>query len=118
MAPLKASLEIFEEAGLEALRAKSVSLTSCLEASLASLGGACELITPRDPAARGCQLSLRFASRAREVHQALAERGVVADFREPDLIRVAPVPLYNRFEEVLRFSRILAGIVGPSAPVA
>jgi kynureninase len=116
LAPLKASLQIFEEAGMEALRAKSVSLTACLEASLASLGEACELITPRDPAARGCQLSLRFAHRAREVHRALAERGVVADFREPDLIRVAPVPLYNRFEEVLRFSRILAGIVAPSSP--
>jgi kynureninase len=111
MAPLKASLAIFDEAGLEALRVKSVLLTGYLEYLLDHIEPRpCEVITPRDPSARGCQLSLRAGRKTREIQKALEKKGVVTDFREPDVIRAAPVPLYNSFHEVWRFSRILAEI--------
>jgi len=111
MAPLKAALAIFDEAGPEALRRKSAALTGYLEYLVDRLEPRlCEVITPRDPSARGCQLSLRAGGKAREIRNALEKKGVLTDFREPDVIRVAPVPLYNRFHEVWRFSRILAEI--------
>ena len=110
-APLIASLAIFQEAGIERLRAKSIALTGFLEALLQPLRDAVQSITPSDPGARGCQLSLRIASgsaRGRRVFDWLARHGVVCDWREPDIIRVAPVPLYNSFEDVFRFSERLA----------
>jgi len=67
---------------------------------------------PREPAHRGCQLSLRVRDRARELFRALEAEGVVGDFRDPDVIRVAPVPLYNTFHEVWRFAAILSRLVG------
>ena len=84
MAPLAASLAIFDEVGMPALRSRSVALTGYLADRLDGLG--VEVITPRDPAARGAQLSLRFesATRAEAVLAGLAARGVVADFRAPD----------------------------------
>lgn len=110
LAPLRASLEVFDEAGMEALRAKSLELTGYLEGWLGhAAGGRIELLTPRDPAARGCQLSLRAAERPRELFEALRRRGVTADFREPDVVRVAPVPLYNSFHDVWRFGQALLG---------
>ena len=90
---------------MPALRARSVALTGYLERLLDDLP--VEVITPRDPAARGAQLSLRFAD-AEAVLASLAARGVVADYRAPDLVRVAPIPLYNTFHEAWRFTRILA----------
>jgi kynureninase len=111
MAPLRASLEMFDEAGMEALRAKSLKLTGYLEGLLGLVPGApFELITPRDGASRGCQLSLRVKDRAQERLAALEAAGFVGDFRPPDVIRVAPVPLYNTFHEVWRFARILASV--------
>jgi kynureninase len=108
MAPLRVSLDLFDEAGIERLRAKSLALTGYLEHLLDRLpGGRVEIITPRDPAARGCQLSLRVPDGGRDLFSALEKEGVVADFREPDVIRVAPVPLYNTFHEVWRFAEIL-----------
>lgn len=110
-APLLASLDLFQQARIERLREKSVALTGFLEALLRPLEPSVQLITPRDPAARGCQLSVRVAGpdkRGRRVLDRLGELGVVCDWREPDVIRVAPVPLYNRFEEVFRFSELLA----------
>jgi len=108
MAPLKAALAIFDEAGPEALRRKSMVLTGYLEYLVDRLEPRLyEVITPRDPPARGCQLSLRAGGKAREIQKALEKKGVITDFREPDVIRVAPVPLYNQFHEVWRFSRIL-----------
>jgi len=71
-----------------------------------------EILTPRATAERGCQLSLRVRRRPRETLQALADEGVVCDFRPPDVIRVAPVPLYNTFHEVWRFAGILGRIAG------
>jgi kynureninase len=109
-APLIASLAIFQEAGVEPLRAKSVDLTGYLEFLLAGLGSAVSLISPRVPAARGAQLSFRIAGEGRgaQVFAWLGEHGVVCDWREPDVIRAAPVPLYNSFEDVFRFAERLA----------
>ncbi len=109
-APLLASLDLFREAGIGRLREKSRALTGFLEQLLAPLASAVEVITPRDADRRGCQLSLRVIGadrRGRRVLDRLEELGVVCDWREPDVIRVAPVPLYNRFEEVFDFSERL-----------
>lgn len=113
-APLLASLELFQQAGIERLREKSIALTSFLELLLRPLEPSVELITPRAPESRGCQLSLRIpgaGSRGRRVLDRLSELGVVCDWREPDVIRVAPVPLYNRFEDVLTFGERLAQVL-------
>ncbi len=101
MAPLLASLRIFDEVGMTALRDKSRVLTGYLWFLLREwMPTGCDIITPADPGARGCQLSIAIASRARERHTQLTERGVICDFREPNIIRLAPVPLYNGFVQV------------------
>jgi len=109
-APLIASLAIFQEAGIDRLRAKSVELTGYLEFLLNALAPAVSLISPRVPAARGAQLSLRIAGEGRgaQVFAWLGAHGVVCDWREPDVIRAAPVPLYNTFEDVFRFVELLS----------
>jgi kynureninase len=108
-APLIASLALFEEAGVDRLREKSLELTGYLEYLLDRLGPAVRLITPREPAMRGCQLSFRIpgGGRGAKVFQWLTKNGVACDWREPDVIRAAPVPLYNSFEDVFRFGRLL-----------
>ncbi|HUG27860.1 MAG TPA: kynureninase [Gemmatimonadales bacterium] len=101
MAPLLASLEIFDEAGMPALRRKSLTLTGALEAGLrAAAGDRATILTPSDPEARGCQLSVRVPEHSRAVFDHLRACGVVADYRQPDVIRLAPVPLYNTIEEM------------------
>jgi kynureninase len=113
-APLVASLAIFKEAGMERLRAKSLSLTGFMERLVGGLAPAVSIITPREPAARGCQLSIRVTggpARGRAVFDALLERGVVCDWRTPDIIRAAPVPLYNSFADVARFASVLAQLL-------
>jgi kynureninase len=109
MAPLRASCAIFDEAGgMEPLRAKSVRLTGYLQFLLEQSGGKhFGLITPRDPAARGCQLSIMAHDQPKQMFQKLEAAGVKCDFREPNVIRAAPTPLYNSFHEVWRFSQIL-----------
>jgi kynureninase len=106
-APLLASLPLFDAAGMSALRAKSLQLTGYLESLLrAQLADSLTILTPADPAARGCQLSLRLRrspAESRKVFDALAAAGFTGDWREPDVIRVAPVPLYNTFTEVWEF---------------
>jgi kynureninase len=104
LAPLAASLAIFDEVGMPALRAKSIELTGYLAGRLAELQ--IEVITPADPAARGAQLSLRFAD-AEALLARLAALGVVADYRAPDIIRVAPMPLCNTYHEAWRFVELL-----------
>ncbi len=112
MAPLRASLAMFDAAGMSNLRAKSERLTGYLEYLLDRLpSGRVQIITPRDPAQRGCQLSLLVQARPRDVMQALEARGVVCDFREPNVIRVAPVPLYNTYREVWAFAQMLRDLV-------
>ena len=113
-APLIASLEIFQEAHIERLRAKSVELTGFLEFLVERLRPDAQFITPREAPARGCQISIRITgghARGRKVFERLGERGVVCDWRDPNVIRVAPVPLYNTFEEVFRFSEQLAEVL-------
>jgi kynureninase len=110
MAALRASFEIFDEATMPALRLKANQLTAYLEFLLDRLPqGFCQVLTPRDPKRRGCQLSLRISQNPKELVRKLGEAGVICDFREPDVIRAAPVPLYNRFEDVYRFAEILKG---------
>jgi kynureninase len=108
-APLLASLPLFAEAGLAPLRRKSIALTGYLEFLLQGLGGV-TLVTPRDAAQRGCQLSLRIRAGGR-VFDALRDRGVIGDWREPDLIRMAPVPLYNTFEDVWQAAHALGEVL-------
>lgn len=99
MAAHLASLDIFVEAGLEALNAKTLLLTGFLEFLLSEIPQI-KIITPSDTAQRGCQLSLISTDRAKELFKYLQEKAVITDWREPDVIRVAPVPLYNTFEDV------------------
>jgi kynureninase len=110
MAPLRASLAIFDDAGeMEPLRAKSIRLTSYLEFILTEIGSKkFTVITPREPNARGCQLSILAHEHPEQLLKELETAGVKCDFREPNVIRVAPTPLYNTFHEVWRFARILA----------
>jgi kynureninase len=110
MAPLRASLSIFDEAGgMETLRAKSIKLTGYLQFLLEAAGDSkLTVITPRETDARGCQLSILAHEHPKELFKKLDEAGVKCDFREPNVIRVAPTPLYNTFDEVWRFARILA----------
>lgn len=109
MAPLKASLDIFDRVGMPALRERSERLTGFLESCLDRLPHErYSIITPRTPAQRGCQLSILVHDRPRELVAKLHAEGVVCDFREPNVIRVAPVPLYNTFEEVWCFADVLA----------
>jgi kynureninase len=110
-----ASLEIFEAAGMKALRKKSVSLTGYLLFLLKEidpLGNYFTILTPSSPDERGCQLSIFMKKNGKKVFDKLTKAGVIADWREPDVIRVAPVPLYNTFEEVFRFAELFKASLG------
>ena len=112
MTPLLASIDQFERAGMPALRRKSEQLTGYLEAWIERVGrGRIEILTPRDPISRGCQLSLLIREGARELFDRIRERGILPDFRQPDVIRLAPVPLYNTFHEVWRVGTALEALV-------
>src|SRR5213082_1353816 len=109
MASLRASLAIFGAAGMEALRQKSIKLTNYLQFLLED-GGSSKLfnvITPREADERGCQLSIQAQEHPKELFAKLEAAGVKCDFREPNVIRAAPTPLYNTFHEVWRFANIL-----------
>lgn len=113
LAAVKASLSLFDEAGMDALRAKSLKLTGYLEYLLDSLqSDAFGVLTPRDTDYRGCQLSIVVREGGRDVFKALEAAGVICDWREPDCIRVAPVPLYNSFQDVYNFVSIFAAQLG------
>ncbi len=119
MAIHRASLEIFEQAGMEKLRAKSEQLTAFLSFIIETLREenpqhGLEILTPNDSAKRGCQLSLAAGKNGKEFFTALKQAGVIGDWREPNpasgtagVIRLAPVPLYNTFEEVWRAGQAL-----------
>ena len=109
LAAIKASLDIFEEVGMEALVNKSKKLTGYLENLVNQLeGNPIEIITPKNPYERGCQLSLRILHKeGKTVFKGITSKGVIADWREPDVIRIAPAPLYNSYEDVFNFIEIL-----------
>ena len=112
MAALLSSLEIFQEAGMKSLRQKSEKLTSYLELLINSeFEKQIEIITPISIQSRGCQLSLRLLKPVSDITKRLNERGVLCDWRGPDVIRVAPVPLYNSFEDCYNFVEILKEIL-------
>ena len=105
---LAATLEIFDEVGMKALRAKSELLTGFLEYLIWQIDtDKIDIITPSDPAQRGCQLSVRVIGSDKSLFQSLHQKGIITDWREPDVIRVSPTPMYNSFEEVFRFVEIL-----------
>ena len=113
MAIHKASLEMFDEVGMDALREKSDKLTAYLEFLLLNVKGkdgnkVFELITPTDPKHRGAQLSILCLERGKELFDFITKKGVIADWRNPNVIRVALVPMYNSFEDVYNFSSIMA----------
>jgi kynureninase len=104
LAGLRASLEIFSEAGLQGLRTKSVSLTGYMQFLLEQKASPkFSIITPPEPERRGAQLSIRLLRGGRKLCDQLSAAGVIADWREPDTFRVAAVPLYNSFQDVYRF---------------
>lgn len=113
-----ASLEIFDEAGMPRLLEKQRLLTGYLEMLLIKYfssetvksGPTAKIITPRDPGQRGCQLSLSFSTGLQKVHEQLEHRGVVCDVRQPNVMRLAPAPLYNSFKDVHRFVDILRDV--------
>ena len=110
--PLLPSLDLFEEVGMDALREKSLKLTGYLEYLLDQLDSeAFTIISPSDPEQRGCQLSIRFTSGGKTIHERLTGKNVMCDYREPGVIRVAPAPFYNSFDDVYRFVEILKEIV-------
>jgi kynureninase len=114
MASLRASLEIFMEAGFDAVCAKRDALTAFTQRVITDAVGNREwirIITPSDPTARGAQLSVLFDRHGREVFDALIARGVIVDWRTPNVIRVAPAPLYVSFADVAAFGAIFADIL-------
>ncbi|MFG2044059.1 kynureninase [Dactylosporangium sp. NPDC048998] len=113
MSPVRTSLELFDTVGMPALRARSERLTAYLQTLLDPIrSDRMEVVTPRDPARRGCQLSLRVAD-AGGLSKTLRHRhGVIADSREPDIVRLAPVPLYSTYHDCWRAAAAIAHEVG------
>ena len=109
MAAIRASLDLFDRAGMKSLREKSIKLTGFLADRLNALShDKIRILTPIDPAHRGAQLSLQIKNSDKTLHQKLTDLGVVSDWREPDVIRVAPAPLYNSFQDVHEFVQRLS----------
>jgi kynureninase len=113
-AALLASLQIFKEAGMKNLRKKSLGLTAFLEFILNEIDPDkkhFELLTPSDPSERGCQLSIFLKHDGKKIFNKLTKAGVIADWREPNVMRVAPAPLYNTFEDVFRFGEVFQSVI-------
>lgn len=106
MAPLKSSLGMINQVGIEKLREKSIIMTGFLAFLLEKITDSRVYVTPKKPESRGCQLSIHVKEKGKKLFKAISQRGVICDWREPDVIRVAPVPLYNSFEEVFKFVAI------------
>ena len=112
MVALKASLELFDAAGIENLRVKSIALTGYLEFILQQLkNDSFEIITPKSAERRGAQLCLFFQQKGKEIHDEMMRNGIVVDYREPGVIRVAPAPLYCSFEDVFKFGEIVKSVL-------
>jgi kynureninase len=113
LAALRASMEIFDQVGMEAVRRKSVALTGYMEFLLdEKQSDKFSIVTPREPERRGAQLSICVARNGRAVCERLTEQGVHCDWREPDILRVAPVPLYNTFADVHGFVEKFVAVIG------
>ncbi|MEK6688296.1 MAG: kynureninase [Gemmatimonadota bacterium] len=114
LAPLRASLEQFDRVGMPALRQKSEALTGYLAALLSAIPDPpFQLLTPGDPGARGCQLSVQLPGRGRELNDRLRAVGIVPDYREPDVVRFAPTPLYNTYTDVWRVGQAVRAVLTP-----
>ena len=111
LACLRSSMEIINDIGMLALRTKSEELTAYMEYLLNQLGDSLKIITPSDPAQRGCQLSVVMNNSGKQVYEKLKAKNVICDWREPDVIRLAPKPLYNSFSEIYQFIEILRSIL-------
>ncbi len=112
MAAIRASLDLFKSAGMPALIDKSKKLTAYFEFLLAELSeDRIKVITPENINERGCQLSIQIKNADKFIHDKLTIAGVISDWREPDVIRVAPVPLYNRFEDIFQMIQLLKTIL-------
>ncbi len=112
MAAIKASLDIFNKVGFEKLVEKSKMLTGYFEFLLTQLGeDSIKIITPSNPNERGCQLSIQVKNADKTLHHKLTKEGVISDWREPDVIRCAPVPLYNSFQDVFQMVEKLKKIL-------
>jgi kynureninase len=112
LAVLRASMEIFHDAGMQALRAKSMSLTGYLEFLLKEVRSSqFSVVTPSDAERRGAQLSIRIPNRGRLLCERLTDEGIFGDWREPDTFRVAPAPLYNSYHDVFQFVSRFAAVL-------
>jgi kynureninase len=116
MAAHKASLDIFEQAGMDQLMDKSRSLTEYLfyildQLNASSTDPCIEIITPRNPAEHGCQVSMLMLRDGKKIFEELKKQSVIADWREPNVIRIAPVPLYNSYTDVYRFGEIISSVL-------
>lgn len=116
MSSHRASLEIFEEAGFKNIVVKMKKLSAYLFFILDEINAACpqqviEIITPRDEKEHGCQLSMFMLEKGKEIFESLVQNGVIVDWREPNVIRLAPTPLYNTFEEVYKFGEITRSLL-------
>ncbi len=112
LAAMRASLDIFNQVGMKKLNEKTKKLTGYLEFLLDEVANEkIKIITPRDKTQRGCQLSIQVKDADKSLFDCITEKGVIADWREPDVIRVAPVPLYNSFKDVWSFAKILEGVI-------
>ena len=112
MAAIRASLDLFETAGFKNIIKKSKSLTSFLEFLINELNDdRINIITPENPEERGCQLSIQVKSANKNLHTQLTKNGVISDWREPDVIRVAPAPLYNSYQDVFEFVQRLKKVL-------
>lgn len=108
MAPLHSSLSIFAEAEMAALRERSTRLTGYLEQRIDAIGSShYQIITPSEPHRRGAQISIQVLGDGQALQSSLADAGIVTDFRPPDVVRIAPTPLYNTFDEIHRFAEVL-----------
>ena len=115
MAVHKVSLDMFDEVGMDPLREKAVLMTGYLEFLIEHLNEQQQrfrIITPKDPAQRGCQLSILTGEEGKKLFDYLTENGVIADWREPNVIRVAPVPMYNSFKDCWRLADLLGRFSG------
>ena len=112
MASVKASLDIFAKAGMKNIRTKSEKLTGYLEFLINELNNEnITIITPSEPSQRGCQLSIQVKNANKSLHTKLTQAGVISDWREPDVIRVAPAPLYNSFVDAFEMVECLKKVL-------